>query len=83
MIVTLDDFLFALASQNKCHHLMNCFLKICENIGIPIAHNKTLGPAQVLTFLGIEIDCINQKVLLPEEKLNKCRQEIKQLLHSK
>ena len=36
--------------------LMNCFLKICDELGVPIADEKLVGPVPVLTLLGFEID---------------------------
>ena len=38
-------------------------------MGVPLAHEKTEGPVTSITFLGIELDSINQCCRLPEEKL--------------
>ena len=35
---------------------MICFLEICDELGVPIADEKLVGPVHVLTFLGLEID---------------------------
>ncbi len=37
---------------------------------MPLNENKTEGPAEVITFLGIEIDSINMELRLPQEKLS-------------
>ena len=47
-------------------------LACCKEIGIPIAPEKTEGPAHVLTFAGIELDCVKHEARLPREKITKC-----------
>jgi hypothetical protein len=44
----LDDFIFAgEENSNNCQMLMNCFLKICDELGVPIADKKFVGPVHV------------------------------------
>lgn len=69
----LDDFLFLARSEEACRKHLEAFLRMCDQVGIPIAPEKTTGPSQVLTFLGIEIDSIEMVVRLPEDKVIKCR----------
>ena len=53
----LDYFIFAgEAITNGFEIPMNNFLKISEELGVPIAENKALHLTTVLTFLGLEID---------------------------
>ena len=33
-------------------------LALCEELGFPVAEDKTEGPSTTLTFLGIEIDTL-------------------------
>ena len=40
--------------------------------GVPTAPEKTQGPSSVLTFAGIELDCLKFKARLPQEKVDKC-----------
>jgi hypothetical protein len=48
----LDYFIFpGEALSNDCEILMNTFLKIREERGVPIVENKTVHPTTVLTFL--------------------------------
>jgi hypothetical protein len=48
----LDNFIFAgEENSNNCQMLMKCFLKICDELGVPIADEKLVGPVHVLTFL--------------------------------
>ena len=39
----------------SCHYLVRCFEKICDNLGVPLASEKLVGPTTKLTNLGLEI----------------------------
>ena len=65
----LDDFLFIGASEQDTREGMACFLQMCTELGVPIASQKTEGPAKCLSFLGIEIDTTELEVRLPPGKL--------------
>lgn len=62
---------------------MHCFDSVCNNLGVPIAHEKSEGPAQILTFLGLEIDTLQMFVRIPEAKLLDLRCQLVQLLKKK
>jgi hypothetical protein len=49
----LIDFLIVAPSAEKCKFHLATFLGICQDIGIPMAAEKTMGPLTCLTFLGI------------------------------
>ena len=46
---------------------------MCNYLGVPLAPEKTVGPATVLQFAGITLDSVRQEARLPEDKLLKCR----------
>lgn len=69
----LDDFLFIADSEDKCHADLTNFLGMCEYLGVPIAHEKTVGPDTTLQFAGITLDSVMQEARLPVDKLQKCR----------
>ena len=70
----LDDFLVAgRANTSDCVALMDCYISLCSEIGVPLANEKTIGPTTVLTFLGLQIDTNKMIVQIPDEKLNKLR----------
>ena len=73
VIHILDDFLFLTPSRDKCHKDLDNFIKLCNEVGVPIADEKTVGPATCLQFVGITLDTINMHALLPEDKLARCR----------
>ena len=42
---------------------------VCEELGLPLAREKLEGPAQVITFLGIELDSATMQIRHPRAKL--------------
>lgn len=75
----LDDFFFVGESRADCESILRHFLAICERFGVPIAQEKTMGPTQVITFLGLEIDAAAHRVKVPTDK---CKGLIAQLTHA-
>jgi len=71
IIHILDDFLILEKFHEACAASHQRFLHFCEDIGDPMAPEKTEGPNQVLTFAGIELDCLILEVRLSMEKLTK------------
>ena len=53
-----------------------------ENLGIPFAPDKCEGPTPVLTFLGIELDCVNLEARLPQVKISNAINLIQSFLQS-
>ena len=64
----LDDFFFAGRNRKSCVDLMNTFKQICQELGVPLAEDKSFGPTYKLVFLGLEIDTVSQMVRVPEVK---------------
>ena len=52
----LDDFLFIALTLIRCNYLIQEFLNLCSEIGIPIALDKTEWAAIRIVFLGILLD---------------------------
>lgn len=70
----LDDFLFAGgANTHNCRILMDAFLEVASEMGVPIAENKTVGPTTNLIFLGLEIDTVLMLVRVPDKKIQKLK----------
>ena len=59
-----------------CAEALHTTRQLCEDLGIPIAEEKTEGPTTTLTFLGITIDSHAQQLHLPQEKLQELLQHI-------
>mgnify|MGYP001553745544 CR=1 FL=1 len=78
----LDDFLFIAPSFSECSKYLSTFIALCDHLGIPIAHDKTVSPTHSLTFLGITINTLNMETSLPWEKVEKCTTLVTQALAS-
>ena len=72
----LDDFLIVSKSLASCANDLQVFLKTSDELGIPIALEKTVGPCFVLSFAGIELDAQNMEARFLSYKLIKCRDSI-------
>ncbi|XP_078520162.1 uncharacterized protein LOC144784925 [Lissotriton helveticus] len=66
----LDDFLFiGEGCSGQCQSALNIFQALAEELGVPLAPDKTEGPCTSLTFLGIEIDTLSMVARLPVAKV--------------
>ena len=41
----------------------------CDRLGMPVEPDKTEGPADIVAFLGMELDTQKLEIRLPSEKL--------------
>ena len=77
----LDDFWLTQKTRALLRLLAENFVRIVEQeMGFPISHNKTLGPAQVLDFVGLTADLVNMCITLPDAKRKKVVKMINKLL---
>ena len=67
----LDDFSFAAMLKSMCDMQVQIFLDICKDIGFSVALEKTCWGTNLLTFLGLLLDTLNQVVCIPIEKIKK------------
>ncbi|KAM9323850.1 carbohydrate sulfotransferase 4-like [Gastrophryne carolinensis] len=66
----LDDFLCVGAAKSReCELILACMLEVFRAFGVPVAHDKTEGPATSIKFLGIEIDTVEGVCRLPADKV--------------
>ena len=47
---------------------MDTMVSLFSELGVPLASDKTVGPSQVVIYLGIEIDSVSQTIRLPSDK---------------
>ena len=66
----LDDFFLCLSSASRCAKAMDTMSSLFARLGVPLAGDKTVGPAQTVTYLGIEIDALSQTIRLPADKFS-------------
>lgn len=65
----LDDFLFlGPTGSGSCARLLAQFEEQCGELGVPLARGKTEGLPSPLTFLGVELDSVQQCSRLPKDK---------------
>ena len=77
VVKVLDDFLFLGRTKSDCASSLRIFLRLCNYLGVPIAMDKTSEePAQVLTFLGIELNTLDMTASLPMDKLQAYSREV-------
>ena len=79
----LDDFFFTGMNNKLCDRQIRCFLDICEEINFPVAKEKTFWSCTRITFLGLLIDTILQKIFIPTEKIDKALEAIEFMLTKK
>ena len=64
----LDDFLFTTLLKCLSDGNVQMFLDICEQINFPVAMDKTFRGSQIVIFLGMLLDTVNQTVSIPVKK---------------
>ena len=79
----LDDFLFISPTFQSCQQALDRFIVVCQEVGVPLAPDKTVGPARMLDFAGIRLDTIDMSASLPPDKVHKFSQAIDTMLASK
>lgn len=78
----LDDFLFIALLKTCANSLLQSFLDLCDLIKFPVSLDKTFWAEQVMVFLGILIDALNQRLGIPTEKIQKAIDQIEYILNS-
>ncbi|XP_048258604.1 uncharacterized protein LOC125384163 [Haliotis rufescens] len=73
----LDDFLTIDSPEADAQQTMTNLPKLFQEMCIPIAEHKTMGPATTLEYLGINLDTNTMTASLPQDKLDR----ISALLH--
>lgn len=70
LIHYMDDF-FIVGPQgsDRCGENIAYINETCEELGLPIDHDKDEGPTTAITFLGMELDAEAMEVCLPAAKL--------------
>ena len=74
VIHILDDFFIAEKTKFACLGSFTTLLKVFMSLRVPTVASKTLGPSQVLEFMGIVLDSNRMEARLPDDKLARIRQ---------
>ena len=78
----LDDFLFIARTEYRVNQTVREFLQICEEIGCPVALDKTEWGSLSIEFLGILLDGRYHRLSLPKEKIVKALNLLNWAQHS-
>ena len=54
----LDNFFICASSHITCAHTLISMRLVSASLDVPLAPEKIVGPSQVITYLGIEINTI-------------------------
>ena len=52
----LDDFLFLATTKEVCATMLKMFKALCNDLGVPVAPEKTVEPTTQIIFLGVLLD---------------------------
>lgn len=81
LIHYLDDFLGAGKRDTlHCSLLMETFFTCMKKLNVPLATEKTEGPVEVLSFLGLELDSVAMQTRIPDDKVKEVLEKIDSLL---
>ena len=67
----LDDFI--LLGSPGTNHCARDVERHFMTFGVPVAENKLVGPSMCLMVWGIEIDLVQMKLQLPDDKLERVK----------
>ena len=64
----LDDFLFIALLLLVCNDQIQQFIAMCDEIGVPISHERTVWGSEFMIFLGMLLDGRNCTLSIPLDK---------------
>lgn len=80
----IDDFAFlGPPGTFQSHKLLETFTSVCQQVGVPIAHDKTVFPSTKITFLGLQIDSVALEIQVPLNKLQLALQKLRFIANQK
>ena len=75
-----DDFLFIAWTIVHCNWMIQQFLDLCQELGVPVSLDKTVWADEMVIFLGILLDGRNRLLALPLDKKDQAIDAIKEVL---
>jgi hypothetical protein len=79
----IDDFLLICDNLEHGTQSLNTIVELVEGLGFTVNWQKVAGPARIVTFLGVEVNCNDRTLSLPQEKLCETRDLIQSWLGRK
>ena len=77
----LDDFLFIALTIMRCNYIIQTFLDICLEVGVPIVFEKTEWGSELIIFLGILLDGRFLRLAIPVDKRERAIDLLKLMMH--
>jgi hypothetical protein len=68
----LDDLLFICSSQSSLRQALMLAQQIISDFGLVVNQEKTEGPSQCLSFLGVQLDSVHQPCLALHSECKSC-----------
>ena len=75
--------MFLGASFEECKKYLESWEHLCNMLNVPLAVNKTIGPAQEIVFLGIQLSSREMTARLPQEKISLYTNKSSDLMRSR
>ena len=74
----LDDFLtVGRPHSRECYDNLQVMKQVCQMLWVPLVIEKVEGPATSLEFLGITLDTTRMEARLPDEKLARIKEMVR------
>ncbi len=79
-----DDWLLCgPQATNECQNITATFRKICAQLGIPLAPEKSIGPCTCIEFLGLTIDTVRGLIRVPHDKVEDALTKLSYIIQSR
>ena len=72
----LHYFIFVSKSPDEVKRKISTLVSTFASLGVPLEPSKLEGPANCLTFLGIELDTATLQLRLPNDKLQHLKEAL-------
>lgn len=74
----LDDYVtVGPPKSTECHKNIEILIRTCNDLNLEINYKKLEMPSTRITFLGVEIDTLNEKITIPSEKIDDILKELR------
>ena len=65
----IDEIITVSSSREKCQKSLDTIVQVVQAAGFEVQQRKTIGPARVIEYLGIEIDTCKKQLKISVDKL--------------
>jgi hypothetical protein len=73
----IDDFLCIGKDRLTCQNTLDVLLDLITRLGLAVNPKKTENAAEIMTFLGVSLDCIKRTMSLPADKLMELKVQLR------